>query len=83
MKELLNIGQALGRDEMKKLMAGTGGSCGTCSDTTFNGTSYVCWHNGCQVTLVQCSDGWVLFTCDGCWTGNGSYGGTICGGTFP
>jgi hypothetical protein len=29
MKDILNIGQALGRSEMKKLMAGSGGS-GSC-----------------------------------------------------
>lgn len=29
--DLLDIGQALGRSEMKKLMAGSGGTCGGCS----------------------------------------------------
>lgn len=35
MKELLNIGQALGRDEMKKLMAGSG-SGAPCYQTCSN-----------------------------------------------
>jgi len=55
MKELLNIGQALGRDEMKKLMAGSGGGSGTvyCS----------CFDNGVKLGTVACNCGTVYTRC--------------------
>lgn len=63
----------LNRNEMKAIMAGSGSGPDTCS----------CTYNGCHVTLHQGASGWVLHTCDGTWTGSGTYGGTVCGGQCP
>ena len=49
MNELYNIGQALGRDEMKKLMAGSGGT-GSCLVTCNN-----CNNSSCRKEVDDCS----------------------------
>jgi hypothetical protein len=41
MKDLLNVGQILGREEMKKLMAGSGSGCGpSCSGCQKDNSSH-------------------------------------------
>tara|TARA_R100001143_G_C3359637_1_gene134688 strand:- start:338 stop:565 length:228 start_codon:yes stop_codon:yes gene_type:complete len=75
MKDLLNSGQILGRSEMKKIMAGSGGSC-------------QCYYDGCSVVLIQGSGAWGMSVCCsglGCedYGGIGTYGGTACGGACP
>jgi len=55
MKDLLNTGRVLGREEMKKIMAGSGGSCAgpheycsTPQGITCCNSGYVCASNSCQ-----------------------------------
>lgn len=64
----------LSRNEMKNIMAGSGGTgCSNCS----------CNYNGCNVVFTQCDLGWYLVTCAGTQSGSGIYSGTICGGQCP
>ena len=73
MNNLLNSGQVLSRNEMKKIVAGTG----QCS----------CSYCGCNVEFGQVATGWSMAVCcnGDCesYSGSGQYGGTICGGQCP
>jgi len=47
-----------------------------------------CSHQGCNVTLTQYDDSWELeISCSDGYSGEdsgqGQYGGTVCGGTLP
>lgn len=67
-----SAGGVLSRSEMKNIMAGA--RC-------------VCDYNDCTAVLTQGSGGWHLhLNCGGeinNYTGDGSYGGTVCGGGCP
>lgn len=68
MKELLNNGQVLGREEMKKLMAGSGGGQ-ECN-------CLYCYHDsGAFMTMptANCSAD-PNDTCRSLWYGSGNYG---------
>jgi hypothetical protein len=53
MRDLLNAGQVLGRSEMKKIMAGSGGSvfirCCSCQNSTCEGYADDCVTGGYQI----------------------------------
>lgn len=74
-----NIKDELSRDELRNIMAGSGGGgCDTCT----------CYTASCTyVELAQCSNGWYLtYECgNGQQTdfGTGTYGGTVCNGACP
>jgi len=78
------IENSLSRDEMKKIMAGSGGTC--------YGVHHYC--NGCQIIFSQYEHSWVYQICGdwctkatgGCspvYSGSGQYQGTFCGGSDP
>jgi len=80
--------EVLNREEMKMIMAGASGGCG--SDGAFpiehDSLSYCsCTHNGCEVNFYQLEgpDEWLITSCAGTSCGSGEYGGTICGGQCP
>ena len=69
----INSDVALSRNEMKKIMAGSG----QCD----------CYYGDCYVTFGQVATGWSMAVCcsGDCetYSGSGQYGGTMCGGQCP
>ena len=88
MNNIISNAKVLSRSEMKNIMAGIGGECG--SGGTFpvehQGLSFCsCTYNGCEVSFYQFTgpDEWLITSCAGTSCGSGTYTGTVCGGGCP